>query len=211
MASAATASPLVALTIWTALFLYAGGEYGRIRRPPAAWARPVWLLGSLVYLAHVAAAFAMHHDWSHAAAYDYTAARTDALIGLQWGGGLWVNYAFTAIWVGEGLWWQLRPAHYARRPAVWTPAIRGVFLFMIANGAVIFVSGPRRLLGVGVLTVLVWIWRSETQSRRLDRRDAASRNAGCSTSEEEQPGTRSQLPPPEPRTGSASNAIPRDL
>ena len=172
MASAASASPLVALTIWAALALYAAGEHGRTRRPPAAWARPVWLLGALVYLAHVAAAFGIHHDWSHAAAYAYTAARTDALIGLPWGGGLWVNYAFTAIWVGEGLWWRLRPAHYTRRPAVWTPVIRGVFLFMIANGAVIFVSGPRRLLGIGVLAVLVWIWRSETRLRRLDQRDA---------------------------------------
>ena len=168
MASAVSASPLVALTIWTALALYAAAEYGRTRHAPAAWARPVWLLGALVYLAHVAAAFAMHHDWSHATAYAWTAARTDALIGLDWGGGLWVNYAFTALWVGEGLWWQLRPAHYARRPAAWTPAIRAVFLFMIANGAVIFVSGPRRLLGIGVLTVLVWIWRSGTRPRGPD-------------------------------------------
>lgn len=172
MASAATASPLVALTIWTALFLYVGGEYGRTRRSPTAWARPVWLLGALVYLAHVAAAFGIHHDWSHAAAYAYTAARTDALIGLDWGGGLWVNYAFTAIWICEGLWWQLRPTHYARRPAVWTPAVRSLFLFMIANGAVIFVEGPRRLLGAGVLIALVWIWRSETQACRPDQRDA---------------------------------------
>ena len=167
MASAATASPLVALTIWAALVLYVAGEYGRTRSPPAAWARPVWLLGALVYLAHVAAAFGLHHDWSHAEAYVYTAARTEALMGLDWGGGLWVNYAFTTIWVGEGLWWQFRP-HYAHRPAVWTPAVRGVFLFMIVNGAVIFVSGPRRLLGVGVLIALVWIWRSETQPGRLE-------------------------------------------
>ena len=142
MASAATASPLVALTIWAALFLYVAGEYGRTRRPPAAWARPVWLLGALVYLAHVAAAFALHHDWSHAEAYAYTAARTDALMGLDWGGGLWVNYAFTAIWVGEGLWWQLRPAHYAGALCrIWTTGQSAPsFLFMIANGAVIFVE-----------------------------------------------------------------------
>ena len=61
-------SPLVVLTIWTALLLYAAGEYGRMRRPAAAWARPVWLLGAVAYLAHVAAAFATHHGWSHAAA-----------------------------------------------------------------------------------------------------------------------------------------------
>ena len=73
-----------------------------------------------------------------------------------------MNYAFTASWVGEGIWWQLRPIQHARRPAVWTSAIRGVFLFMIANGAVVFVGGPRRLLGVGVLAALVWIWRNPT-------------------------------------------------
>ena len=151
-------SPVVALTIWTALALYVAGEFGRARRPPAAWARQVWLLGGLVYLGHVAAAFGIHHDWSHAAAYAYTAARTDAYFGLDWGGGLWVNYAFTVIWVAEGLWWRLAPAHYARRPPALTTAVRGVFLFMIANGAVVFVSGPRRVLGIGILGALLWIW-----------------------------------------------------
>ena len=153
------ASPIVALTIWTALVLYTAGEYGRARRPPpAAWAGPIWLLGALVYLGHVAAAFEIHHDWSHAAAYDHTAVRTEALVGLDWGGGIWVNYAFTAIWVAEGLWWQLAPASYGRRSA-WLPTmVRGAFLFMIANGAVIFVDGPRRLIGVGVLAALIGIW-----------------------------------------------------
>ena len=158
-------SPLVALTIWTALALYVAGEHGRARRPSASWARPVWLLGALAYLGHVTAALGIHHGWSHSAAYAHVATRTDALLGLDWGGGLWVNYAFTAIWIGEGLWWQLRPGHYAQRPALWTPTIRGVFLFMIANGAVIFVEGPRRLLGVGVLAALVWIWRRSDAPR----------------------------------------------
>lgn len=151
-------SPIVALTIWTALALYTAGEYGRARRPAAGWARSVWLLGALVYLGHVAAAFGFHHDWSHAAAYAHTAARTAALVGLDWGGGIWVNYAFTVIWVAEGLWWQLAPTHYAQRPPVLTTTVRGVFLFMILNGAVVFVEGPRRLIGVGVLAALVGIW-----------------------------------------------------
>ena len=151
-------SPIVALTIWTALVLYTAGEYGRTLRPAAAWARPVWLLGALAYLGHVAAAFGIHHDWSHAAAYAYTAAQTEAYFGLDWGGGIWMNYAFTAIWVAEGLWWQLAPARHARRPPAFTTAVRGTFLFMIINGAVVFVDGPRRLIGVSVLAALVWIW-----------------------------------------------------
>ncbi len=161
-----SAAPAVAATIWAALFLYAAGEYGRTRRPPATWARPIWLLGALVHLAHVAAAFAIHHDWSHAAAYAHTAARTDALVGLDWGGGLWVNYAFLAVWVGEGLWWQLGRTHYEGRPRGWSLAVRAAFLFMIANGAVLFVEGPRRLLGVGVLVALLWIWRTGAKNGR---------------------------------------------
>ncbi len=159
-------SSLVALTIWTALALYVAGEHGRARRPAASWARPVWLLGALAYLGHVAAAFGIHHDWSHSAAYAHIATRTDALLGLDWGGGVWVNYAFTAIWIGEGLWWQLRPTHYEGRPRFWRLAVRTVFLFMIANGAVIFVEGPRRLLGISVLIALVLIWSRETRPRK---------------------------------------------
>ena len=153
-----TASPVVALTIWTALALYVAGEYGRTRAPAAPWSRPVWLLGGLVYLGHVTAALRIHHDWSHAAAYAHTAARTEALVGLDWGGGIWVNCAFTAIWAAEGLWWQLASTHYGRRSPHFTTAVRAAFLFMIVNGAVVFVAGPRRLLGIGVLAALVRIW-----------------------------------------------------
>ena len=172
--------PVVALTIWTALGLYVAGEAGRALRPPAPWARPAWLLGSFVYLGHIAAAFEIHHDWSHAAAYAQTAARTAALVGLEWGGGLWVNYTFTALWVAEGLWWQLAPAHYARRPPVFTTAVRGVFLFMIANGAVVFVSWPRRGLGIGILWALIWIWWSGRRNRHLRKQhpDPASALTG---------------------------------
>lgn len=154
-----TPSLATILTIWTALLLYTAGEYGRTRQPVRPWARPVWLLGAACYLAHVAAAFGTHHGWSHAAAYAYTARQTDALLGFDWGGGLWVNYAFTLLWVGEGLWWQALPGSYARRSPAWTQAVRGAFLFMILNGAVVFVSGPRRLLGIAIVIALIWIWR----------------------------------------------------
>ena len=159
------AAPAVVLTIWIALLLYVAGEYGRSRQVPAPWARPVWLLGAFFYLAHVAAAFGIHHDWSHADAYRYTAARTEAFLGLAWGGGLWANYAFTALWVAEGVWWQFQPASHARRSPAWTTAIRSIFFFMIANGGVMFVDSSRRLLGVAILAALVWIWRRDAAAR----------------------------------------------
>ena len=169
-----TASPAVALTIWAALLLYTAAEYGRTRVPAATWARPAWLLGGAAYLAHVAAAFATHHGWSHAAAYAYTAARTDALLGLAWGGGLWVNYAFTVLWVGEALWWQGWPAGYGRRARAWKPAVRGAFLFMIVNGAVVFVDGPGRWLGVAIVAALIAIWRTEGRPGAASRRRHAA-------------------------------------
>ena len=86
--------------------------------------------------------------------------QTEALFGVATGIGLWVNYAFTLLWIGEAAWWQALPASYARRASAWTPAVRGAFLFMIVNGAVVFVSGPRRLLGIAVVAALIWIWRS---------------------------------------------------
>ena len=160
----ATVPPVVYLTIWAALTFYTVGEYGRTRWFPAVWARPIWLLGGLLYLAHVTAAFGIYHGWSHTTAYDYTAAQTEAFMGLPWGGGLWMNYLFTAVWIAEGFWWEFLPAHFARRSAIWTTTIRCIFFFMIANGAVIFVGGPGRLLGIGLLVALVWIWRTSTAS-----------------------------------------------
>ena len=47
------------------------------------------------------------------------------------------------------------PGGFAR---AWTFVLRGIFLFMIANGAVVFVVGPRRVPGIAIIAALVWIW-----------------------------------------------------
>jgi len=144
-------------TIWVALLLYIIGEYGRGHHPGVWWARPIWVLGSLFYVAHVTVAFALHHNWSHAVASAYTAAETKSLIGIDSGVGIWVNYAFTAIWIGEGLWarrWAPDANHGISR------AVRGFFLFMIVNGAIVFVAEPQRWLGVAAVMALLAIWRT---------------------------------------------------
>ncbi len=174
-----TTPALVALTIWTALLLYTAGEYGRTRRPASAWARPVWLLGAVAYLAHVAAAFGTCHEWSHAAAYAHTAARTEALLGLAWGGGLWVNYAFTILWAGEALWWRMMPGSYAGRARAWTPAVRAAFLFMVVNGAVVFVDGPGRWLGVAIVAALLAIWRADGRANGTSGHPSAAAIGGA--------------------------------
>ena len=61
--------------------------------------------------------------------------------------GLYVNYAFIALWVGDAaLWWHDR-ASYERRSARARDALLAVFLFMFVNAGVVFAHGPARVVG----------------------------------------------------------------
>jgi hypothetical protein len=66
-----------------------------------------------------------------------------------------VNYVFTAVWIGESLlperW--IRPVNRRLNRVV-----RSVFLFMIINGAVVFVAGPHRWFGLLLVAALLTIW-----------------------------------------------------
>lgn len=105
-----------ALVLWTArvaalLALTAvacerrAAAYGRFRsRDDAAAAcgpRPAlvcWTAAFVLLAVHELLAFAFVHRWSHAAALRHTAERTRQLIGVDWGGGLYFNYAVTVLW-----------------------------------------------------------------------------------------------------------------
>jgi hypothetical protein len=149
---------LIQVTIWAALLAYTAGEWGRIQTPRASWAKAVWTIGALLYAAHVAAAFTFAYEWSHAAAYAHTARQTANLVGLDWGGGIWVNYAFTVVWLAEAVWWWTAPSHYLSRPRPLELIVRAVFLFMIVNGAVVFVAGPAKWIGAAIVAALCAIW-----------------------------------------------------
>ena len=152
---------LTTVAIWVALTAYTRADLGRrgIWRLPDTRARLWWTVGCAAYLVHVAAAFATYHGWSHAEAVAHTARQTAAVVGLDWGGGVWVNYAFTALWIGETLWWWWRPHAYRTRTRRLDTAVRLMFLFMIVNGAVVFVPGPTRWWGAVLVTTLVVTWR----------------------------------------------------
>ena len=157
----AMSSFLVTITIWGALLLYVVGEFGRAHGSSPSWARPVWILGSACYVCHVISAFSLHHHWSHSAAYAHTAATTYDLLGINSGLGLWVNYMFTAVWIGEGLLpgrWGLTVNRRVNR------VVRSVFLFMIINGAIIFVEGPQRWFGLLLVAALLSIWWNDTET-----------------------------------------------
>ena len=90
------------------------------------------------------------------AAIAHTARQTAALTGLNWGGGLYVNYAFIALWVGDAmLWWRDRSS-YERRSAAWRDALLAIFVFMFVNGGIVFAHGPARAVGLIAVGVVLW-------------------------------------------------------
>jgi len=164
---------LTRLSIWLALCGYAAGAgmmlLSRRRARWLAGARLAWTFGCAFFLAHVASAFAYYHHWSHAAAYQDTAWQTGELIGVNWGGGIYLNYLFALAWVADVAWWWLAPASFAARSPKLTAIWQGFFFFMVFNGTIVFGDGPVRWFGVvicGTLNVLWWRARSDKAASR---------------------------------------------
>ena len=103
-------------TIWAALVLFAAGEVGKSDARWARWARWVWwswLTGVALLAVHITMAMAIVHGWSHAAAVAATARTTNAVFGVDWGGGVYANYLFLIVWAAETMWWRASPSSYA--------------------------------------------------------------------------------------------------
>jgi hypothetical protein len=145
-------------TVWVALCLYVAGEVVRASNGSGTPVRWCHTAGCAAFLAHVVCAFGFYHHWSHAAAFADTARQTAQFTGWNWGGGLYVNYAFGLVWLGETVWSWVHPAGYPNRPKWIIRTLRGFFLFMIFNGAVVFVRGWARWFGLTLCLFLALCW-----------------------------------------------------
>lgn len=104
------------LTLWTVrvvclLYVVALAAW-MAKRPQSA--RVFWSLSFLCYGSHVLSAFNFQYHWSHDAAFAETARQTAAVISVQWGGGLYINYLFTAVWALDvfWIWWDTQSYQY---------------------------------------------------------------------------------------------------
>lgn len=152
---------IVKVSIWLSLSCFLAGPLaalvGRGNWRWQAMARAIWTLGCVVFLVHVASAFHVAYDWSHAVALRETARETAAVTGRETGVGLYLNYLFTLLWVLDAAWWWRGMAAYRDRPAWITASLHGFFLFMAFNATVVFETGPIRWLSLAAclaLTVL---------------------------------------------------------
>ncbi len=164
--------PIVYLSVWVALCCYPAAGIGRAARDPRLrhWALCIWCAGCVMFGIHVFSAFGGFYQWRHAVAVAETAKQTRAATGIDSGAGLYLNYLFALLWSGDAWSWWRSPDRYRTRPLGTFLLLHAFFLFMIVQGAVIFVSGPRRWLGVLVSTAgigaIAWVVCRESRPDR---------------------------------------------
>ena len=172
-------------TVWTAMAAWAAAEacralgprsprdggvpatkavHGRPARSRPDAPRMLWTIGALSLAAHLTAAMQFRHGWSHAAAVAETARQTEAKFGVNWGGGVWFNYAMILLWTADAVCsWAAPTLH--DRSRTWRRSVHGFFLFMWFNGAVVFPTGAVRGSGAIACAVVVaaWWWTWDRQ------------------------------------------------
>ena len=170
---------LLYLTVWISLGLFALAEFAR-DRTAASWPRAVSATGLALMIVHIFIAMGMRHSWQHDAAVAATAQQTEQVFGVAWGWGIYINYLFVVVWglavpgfLGSGV-----PGFGVPRvPGFWVRVARVFFLIVIANAAIVFAVGWRRVLGVAIVGVLAFAWsqrRPEVRRPGLQPRRSAS-------------------------------------
>lgn len=131
--------------------------------------RAAWTAACALLIAHEILAMGISFGWSQRRAWDDIAARTDAMFGIGFGGGLIVNYATVAVWAADVAWQWIWPApHASRRPAVGAALwlyVAAMFFF----GAVVFAEGAVRWISAALFVVAAaWLgicsaWRGRVR------------------------------------------------
>jgi hypothetical protein len=103
-----------------AVALYAAALWRRSRK--------LRTTGFAVYLLHVIFAFTYFYAWSHSVAERETARQTRELFGVEWGGGIYLNYLFTIAW-------GIDCAIFGGYRGQW--AVRWFLAFMVVNASLV--------------------------------------------------------------------------
>ena len=106
-------------TIWISIVAYTIGCIFFAGGRPLTWVRLAWTIGCAALLAHFICAFNFYHSWSQESAYVETARQTAEVVNINWGGGLFINYAVAVLWTADVVWWWLAGLGSYRRRAGW--------------------------------------------------------------------------------------------
>jgi len=97
-----------------------------------------------------------------------TARQTAAVFAINWGGGLFINYAVASLWAADVAWWWFAGlSSYRRRPWLVTLIWHSFLIFIIINATVVFKDGLARWIGVLVTLTLCLSWVLINRQRSL--------------------------------------------
>ncbi len=161
-------------TIWVSIVGYVIGSVifayslRRSERLDSA-TRVIWTIACASLIAHFVSAFQFYHGWSHAAAYEDTARQTRELFSLNWGGGVFINYALLIVWMIDiAWWWRSGIDSYRKRPLPLLVAWHCFLIFIIFNATVVFGDGMVRWMGLVICLMLMLAWvRMLRESKRV--------------------------------------------
>ena len=155
-------------TIWLSIVAYTIGclVFAGARR--LTWVRFAWTIGCAALVAHFISAFNFYHSWSHQSAYVDTARQTAEVFAINWGGGLFINYAVAILWTADVVWWWIAGVNsYRRRPWWLTLTWHGFLIFIIFNAMVVFKNGLTRWFGLVICLTLCLSWVFINRQRSL--------------------------------------------
>jgi len=156
-------------TIWMSILAYtAGCVVFATARNADRWVRLAWTIGCAALVAHFICAFNFYHSWSHQSAYIDTARQTAEVFRINWGGGLFINYALAILWIADVAWWWFAGlSAYRRRSWLITLPWHGFLLFIIFNATIVFKDGLTRWMGLLVCLTLGLSWVVSSRGRSL--------------------------------------------
>jgi hypothetical protein len=157
-------------TIWISLSCYVLGTvlFATRNHSHDRLVRIIWTIAIIALGLHFIAAFHYYHHWSQLSAYQETARQTNDVFGLNWGGGLIINYTLLLIWMFDvGSWWHQGLLSYRRRALPWLLTWHGFLLFIIFNATVVFKDGIQRWVGLLISLILSLAWYSFITSRKV--------------------------------------------
>lgn len=159
-------------TIWISILSYAVGcvVFAMASRHTQhdRWVRAAWTIGCAALIVHFVCAFQFYHSWSHESAYVDTARQTAEVFRVNWGGGLFINYAVASLWLADVAWWWFAGlSAYRRRAWLITLIWHSFLIFIIFNATVVFKDGLTRWIGLLVCLTLCLSWVSVSRQRSL--------------------------------------------
>lgn len=159
-------------TIWISILVYTLGcvSFAALRKRPYgdSVTRIAWTVAVVALIAHYVFAFQFYHAWSHNSAYIETARQTAEVFKMNWGGGLFINYALLVLWMTDvGWWWFSGLDSYRRRPWFLLLLWHSFLIFIIFNATVVFKDGIQRWVGLLICLSLCLSWFAVNRQRSL--------------------------------------------